>query len=178
MKRKNWIKNVFATIMVRNDLVIILLFYILFSSGGCAHLFPGVMPSPYDRCIERLWAKIQSLPIKEHHETLDGQIIELESYRVYALANYLAIVPFKFYHWKSEIWSFEVPLAHKARVYFNLDSTCLVRKRGDPKLGTYGDFAELYDSHGLFMGFVVRIDQDLYIPIKAFNYRGTWTHAL
>lgn len=55
-----------------------------------------------------------------------------------------------------------------------MNSTCREYKRFDPELGTYGDFAEVYDSDGAFMGFVVRIDRDLYVPLPAFNYKGQW----
>jgi len=146
---------------------------LLMLAGACAYFDPWMGPSSYDRCVERLWMEMKALPEKKQHRTLDGQDIDLHAYSLYGLANHLAVLPFKFYHWQNEVWKFESP-PHKARVYLNMGSTCLGYKRFDPELGTYGDFAELYDSHGVFMGFAVRIDRDVYFPLKAFNYNGQW----
>ena len=117
--------------------------------------------------------EMKALPEKQQHRTADGQDIHLLAYSLYRMANRLAILPFKFYYWQNEVWEFENP-PHKARVYLNMNSTCRGYKRFNPELGTYGDFGEVYDAHGVFMGFVVRHDRDLYMLLPAFNYKGQW----
>jgi hypothetical protein len=108
---------------------------LLMLAGACAHFGPWTGPSSYNRCVDRIWMELQALPEKEHHQGLDGQDINLHYYSVYALTNYHAILPFKFYHWQNEVWEFQNP-PHKSRVYFNIDSVCRNRKRFEPELGT------------------------------------------
>ena len=87
-------------------LVLFLLFPVatVFSGGDPA----GGMTDEISQCIESRKAEMDSKPEKDFIIGLNGEKIYLNIYRAYSAKNLLAIVPYRFYYWESEVREKEV----------------------------------------------------------------------
>lgn len=133
-------------------------------------------------CVMEKLEDLKFLPEKSEMTMLDGEVVNLHLFDFYPKLNLRAFVPPKFYYWDSEIIQFEAKgpppseekVTYKARIYWSPASMCnckdIQTARNDTAETTCGDFAEIYDINGKFIGFIKYIGDGLYIPMKYINY--------
>jgi hypothetical protein len=126
--------------------------------------------------------EMKSLPEKSEITMLDGEVVNLHLFDFYPELNFRAFVPPKFYYWDSEVIEFDAKgpppsrekVTYKARIYWSPASMCncenLDTAKTSPAETTCGDFAEIYDINGKFMGFIRYIGDGQYIPMRYINY--------
>ena len=119
-----------------------------------------------DKCIDKTYKVLESKTELRFITGINGERIDLGLFERYE-AHYKMWLPYKFYHWKSEIKEMESntshgKVKHKVRVYYNILSTCRPDMLGPEDF--LGDVAEIYDEFNRFMGLVLNLGDGQYIP--------------